>query len=106
MAWVVLVAAGLLEIGWALLLKQSDGFSRGWPTIGFGVLLLASVYLLSLALRTIPLGIAYAVWTGIGAIGAVIVGIVYFGEDADIGRLVCISLILMGIVGLKLSSPH
>jgi quaternary ammonium compound-resistance protein SugE len=106
MAWVVLFLAGLLEVGWAVLLKQSSGLTRWRPSLGFAVLMLGSVFLLSLSLRTIPLGTAYAVWTGIGAVGAAVLGVLCFNEELDVWRIVCIALIVAGIVGLKLVSPH
>lgn len=106
MAWVVLFVAGLLEVGWAICLKSAKGFTVLWPSIGFGVFMLASVYLLGVALKSLPLGTAYTVWTGIGAIGTVVFGILALGESADPRRLVCIGLILVGIVGLKLVSSH
>ncbi len=105
MAWVVLFIAGLLEIGWAVCLKYARGFTAFWPSVGFGGFILGSVYLLGLALRSLPLGTAYTVWTGIGAVGTVVFGILAFGESADLRRLACIGLILAGIVGLKLVSP-
>jgi quaternary ammonium compound-resistance protein SugE len=98
----MLVAGGLFEIGWAVALKYTQGFSRLWPTVAFVVSMALSVGLLGVAMRTLPMGTAYAVWTGIGALGTVILGIVLFGEPADLPRLVCIALILAGIVGLKL----
>lgn len=103
MAWVVLVIAGLFEVGWAIGLKYTEGFTRLWPTVGTVVAMTVSVVLLGLAMRTLPVGTAYAVWTGIGAIGTVILGIVLFGDPATTGRLVCLGLILAGIVGLKLT---
>lgn len=106
MAWIILVAAGMFEVLWAVCLKESRGFTRPWPTVGFGAFMLASVGLLGVALRMLPLGTAYAVWTGIGAIGTVVVGIVWLGEGTDPRRLACVGLILAGIVGLKLLSPH
>ena len=106
MAWVILLVAGLLEVCWAGLLKSSAGFTRFWPSVGFASSMLASVALLGLALRSLPLGTAYAVWTGIGAVGTVLLGIVLLGEPADPRRLACIGLILAGIVGLKLLAPH
>jgi quaternary ammonium compound-resistance protein SugE len=106
MAWVVLFVAGLLEIGWALCLKSARGFTLFWPSVGFAAFMLASVYLLGVALKSLPLGTAYTVWTGIGAVGTVILGIFVFGEPADPRRLACIGLIVAGIVGLKLASPH
>ncbi|WBY01316.1 quaternary ammonium compound efflux SMR transporter SugE [Ramlibacter tataouinensis] len=103
MAWLVLVVAGLFEVGWAIGLKYTEGFTRLWPTVGTVVAMTISVVLLGLAMRTLPVGTAYAVWTGIGAIGTVILGIVLFGDPATIARLVCVGLILAGIVGLKLT---
>lgn len=105
MAWVVLVVAGLLEVGWAVCLKYTRGFTALWPSVGFAVLMFFSVFLLGVALKSLPLGTAYAVWTGIGAVGTVVVGILVLGEPADPRRLVCIGLILAGIVGLKLVTP-
>lgn len=106
MAWLVLFVAGLFEVGWALCLKASQGFTRPWPTTGFAVFMFASVYLLAVAMRSLPLGTAYAVWTGIGAVGAVAVGVAVLGEPADARRMACVGLIVAGIVGLKLASPH
>jgi quaternary ammonium compound-resistance protein SugE len=106
MAWVVLVIAGLFEIGWAVCLKYTKGFTALWPTVGFVGFMFASVYLLGVALKALPLGTAYTVWTGIGAVGTVVVGIVAMGETADPRRLFCITLILAGVVGLKLTSSH
>jgi len=103
-AWVVLVVAGLFEIGWAVALKYTQGFTRLWPTVAFAVSMALSVGLLGVAMRTLPMGTAYAVWTGVGAIGTVILGIILFGESTDVPRLVCVVLILAGIVGLKLVS--
>jgi quaternary ammonium compound-resistance protein SugE len=104
MAWVVLFVAGILEIGWAVGLKYTAGFTRLWPTVATGVALLASMSLLGVALRTLPLGTAYAVWTGIGSVGTAVLGIVLFREPATAMRLVCIGLIVAGIIGLKLAS--
>lgn len=106
MAWVVLVLAGLFEVGWTVSLKYSQGFTRLTPTIATGTLSLASILLLGLAVRWLPIGTAYAVWTGIGAVGTVLLGMLLFGEPADWQRLVCIALIVTGILGLKLVSPH
>jgi quaternary ammonium compound-resistance protein SugE len=105
MAWVILVFAGILEIGWAVGLKYSAGFTRVWPTIVTVAAMAGSLGLLGLALRTLPLGTAYAVWTGIGTVGTVVVGILLFGEDPSLARLLCVCLILSGIVGLKLITP-
>ncbi len=101
-AWALLFVAGLFEIGWAVGLRYSEGFSRLMPTIGTAVALVLSMALLGLALRTLPLGTAYAIWTGIGTVGTAVLGIVLFREPATVARLVCIGLIVAGIVGLKL----
>lgn len=105
MAWVILFFAGLAEVGWAVGLKYTEGFSRLWPTLGTVASMIVSLWLLGLALKDLPLGTAYAVWTGIGTIGTAILGIVLFGESAAALRLVCIGLIVAGIVGLKLATP-
>ncbi|HET9776316.1 MAG TPA: quaternary ammonium compound efflux SMR transporter SugE [Gemmatimonadaceae bacterium] len=104
MAWVVLFVAGLFEVGWAVGLKYSDGFSRMWPVAGTVVALIASMALLGLAVRTLPLGTAYAVWTGIGTVGTAVLGIILFREPASAVRMVCIALIVIGILGLKFAS--
>lgn len=103
MTWIVLFIAGLLETAWALALKESHGFSRLGPTVLFAVALLASMALLALALRSLPLGTGYAVWTGTGAVGAALAGIVAFGEPATLGRLLPVGLIAVGIVWLALA---
>jgi quaternary ammonium compound-resistance protein SugE len=105
MAWLVLALAGLCEIGWAVGLKYSAGFTRLWPSLWTGAAMIASLWLLALALKSLPLGTAYAVWTGIGAVGTALLGIVLFAEPADALRLMCIGLIVAGIVGLKLVTP-
>jgi quaternary ammonium compound-resistance protein SugE len=105
MAWVVLFIAGLLEIGWAVGLKYTQGFTKLWPSVGTVAAMAASFLLLAHALKTIPVGTAYAVWTGIGAVGTVVVGMAFLGEPREAGRVVCILLIITGIVGLKLVSP-
>jgi quaternary ammonium compound-resistance protein SugE len=104
MAWLLLGLAGLLEIGWAIGLKYTKGFTELWPTVGTVAAMIASISLLGIAMRTLPVGTAYAVWTGIGAVGTVILGIVLFGESAGVGRLVCVCLIVAGIIGLKIVS--
>lgn len=104
MAWLILVLAGIFEIAWAVGLKYTEGFSRFWPTAGTVAAMIVSVTLLGIAVKTLPLSTAYAVWTGIGAVGAVILGIVLFNESASAPRLLCVGLILVGIVGLKLVS--
>lgn len=107
MAWLILFFAGLCEIGWAVGLKYTDGFTRLWPTVFTGASLLVSMALLGIAMKSLPLGTAYAVWTGIGAVGTVILGIVLFKEPATVARLVCVGLIVAGILGLKtFSSPQ
>ncbi len=105
MAWVVLLFAGLFEIGWAVGLKYTNGFTRLWPSVFTAASMAVSLVLLGVALRTLPLGTAYAVWTGIGAVGTVVLGIVLFGEPATTGRLACAGLIVAGIVGLKVLAP-
>ena len=106
MAWVVLFVAGLMEIGWAVGLKYTAGFTRLWPSLGTTAALVVSMGLLGLSLRTLPLGTAYAIWTGIGTLGTAVLGIVLFREPATAARLICIGLILAGIVGLKLVTPE
>jgi quaternary ammonium compound-resistance protein SugE len=102
-AWFVLLIAGLLETAWAVGLKYSEGFTRLWPSVFTAAAMAASLYLLAVALRTLPLGTAYTVWTGIGAVGAVIWGILFMGESASAIRVFCILLIIAGIVGLRLA---
>jgi quaternary ammonium compound-resistance protein SugE len=104
-AWLILFIAGLCEVGWAVGLKYTDGFSRLWPSAATLLAMVVSVVLLGWSLKTLPLGTAYAVWTGIGAVGTVLLGIVLFGESREVGRLLCIVLIVAGIVGLKLLTP-
>ena len=104
MAWAILVVAGLLEIGWAIGLKYTHGFTRPVPTALTICAMVASMWLLGLAARTLPIGTAYAVWTGIGAVGAAGVGMLIYGEPATTLRILCILLIVSGIVGLKLFS--
>ena len=106
MAWIILVLAGLLEIGWAIGLKYSAGFTRLLPSVLTAVSMLGSVVMLGLALRTLPLGTAYAIWTGIGTVGTAIFGIMVLGEPASTARIACIALIVSGILGLKLLSPQ
>lgn len=106
MAWFVLFVAGLLEIGWAVGLKYTEGFTRPAATLLTVASLIGSVALLGLALKALPLGTAYAIWTGIGTLGTAILGIVFFGESATVARLTCIGLIVAGIAGLKLVSPE
>lgn len=101
MSWVLLVVAGLFEIMWAVGLKFTDGFTRFWPSVGTVIALVISFGLLGLAAKSLPIGTAYAVWTGIGAAGTVICGIVFLGDPLTATRLVCVGLILAGVVGLK-----
>jgi len=104
MAWVYLVLAGLFEIGWAVGLKYSQGFTRFWPSAATVVSMAISFILLGVSLRSLPLGTAYAVWTGVGAAGTVLLGIMLFGESASAARLSCVGLIVAGMVGLKFLS--
>jgi quaternary ammonium compound-resistance protein SugE len=104
MAWFILFIAGLLEIGWAVGLKYTDGFTRLVPTVLTLASMIASMALLGLSLKTLPLGTAYAVWTGIGTVGAALLGIALFGDPATVGRLACVGLIVAGILGLKMLS--
>ncbi|MEJ7667884.1 MAG: quaternary ammonium compound efflux SMR transporter SugE [Casimicrobiaceae bacterium] len=102
MAWLVLGVAGLFEAAWAIGLKYTDGFTRPWPSAGTALAMVISVVLLASAMRTLPVGTAYAVWTGIGAVGTVLLGILLFDEPATVAWLACIALIVAGIAGLKL----
>lgn len=105
MAWIILVLAGLCEVVWAIGLKYTAGFTRLWPSVGTALAMLVSLGLLGIALKTLPLGTAYAVWVGIGAVGTVILGIALLGESANPARLVSVALIIVGIIGLKLATP-
>ncbi len=105
MAWTMLFFAGLLEIAWAVGLKYSEGFTRFWPSVGTAVALVLSMVLLAAAMRTLPVGTAYTVWVGIGAVGTVILGIVLWQEPVNAARMISVGLILAGVVGLKLSTP-
>lgn len=104
MAWTLLCIAGLFEVAWAVGLKYTHGFTRPWPTLATGAAMVVSMVLLARAVRTLPIGTAYAVWTGIGAVGATILGMVLLGEPRDATRLACIGLIVAGILGLRLVS--
>jgi quaternary ammonium compound-resistance protein SugE len=106
MSWFLLFIAGLLEVAWAAGLKSSDGFTRLWPSVFTVVTALGSFVLLALAMRQLPLGTAYAVWTGIGAVGAFVFGIVMMGEAVTVARIASALLIVVGLIGLKLSSDH
>lgn len=105
MAWVVLVIAGLFEVGWAIGLKYTEGFTRLWPTVGTVVAMVISLWMLGIAMRSLPVGTAYSVWVGVGAVGTVVLGIALFGEAVNPGRLISVALIIAGIVGLKLATP-
>jgi len=102
MSWFILVLAGLAEIGWALGMKYTEGFTRLWPSLGTVASMAISVALLGIAVKSLPLGVAYAVWTGIGIIGTAIGGAVLLGEPMSVGQLLCVGLILAGIIGLKI----
>jgi quaternary ammonium compound-resistance protein SugE len=103
MAWLYLLLAGLLEIGWAILLKKTDGFTRLGPSVATFVLYIASIWLLSLALRSLPTSTGYAVWVGIGAVGTALIGLLFLGEPATALRLVSITLIILGVIGLRVA---
>lgn len=105
MNWFILVAAGLFEIGWAIGLKYTEGFTRLWPSLGTALAMVVSLGLLGIAMKSLPVGTAYAVWVGVGAVGTAILGIVLFGEPASPARLLSLALILAGIIGLKLATP-
>lgn len=106
MAWIYLIIAGLLEVVWATAMKYSEGFTKLWPSVLTIGAMILSFGLLSMSMKELPLGTAYGIWTGIGAVGAVIVGLVFMGEPATLQRLFFVALILTGLVGLKLSSSH
>lgn len=103
MAWVILLLAGLFEVGWAIALKYTEGFTRLWPSLLFGVSMTLSVSLLGYSLKFLPLGTAYAIWTGIGALGTFAAGIAFFGEAASPARIGCVLLIVAGMAGLKMT---
>ena len=104
MAWIYLLVAGILEVFWAISLKYTDGFSKLWPSLSTVAGMIASFYFLAQALKTIPVGTGYAIWTGIGAAGTAILGIMLFAEPASLVRLFCLGLIIAGIIGLKLAA--
>ena len=106
MNWIYLIVAGFLEVGWAIGLKYTEGWTRLWPSILTGATMIASFYFLSLALKSLPIGTAYAVWTGIGTVGAAVLGMILFDEPRDITRILCILLIVAGIAGLKITAPQ
>jgi quaternary ammonium compound-resistance protein SugE len=105
MAWVILVLAGLFEVGWAIGLKYTQGFSRLWPTIWTVLAMIISLWLLGIAMKSLPVGTAYSIWVGVGAVGTVVLGIVLLGEPANAARLVSVALIMAGIIGLKIATP-
>jgi quaternary ammonium compound-resistance protein SugE len=106
LAWLALLLAGVLEIGWPLGVKYSEGFTRLWPSIATVLAVGASFALLAISLESVPFGIAYAIWTGLGVAGSAVLGIALFGEPADALRIACLALILIGIIGLKSAAPH
>ncbi len=105
MAWVLLVIAGLFEVGWAIGLKYTEGFTRVWPTVWTALSMVVSLWLLGIAMKTLPVGTAYGIWVGVGAVGTAALGIVLLDEPVNIGRILSLGLIIAGIVGLKLASP-
>lgn len=106
MSWIYLVIAGFLEIGWAIGLKYTEGWTRLYPSLLTAATMMASFYFLSLAVKTLPIGTAYAVWTGIGTVGAAVLGMVIFGESREVSKIICILLIVISIAGLKLTSTQ
>ncbi|HDQ41304.1 MAG TPA: quaternary ammonium compound efflux SMR transporter SugE [Desulfonatronum sp.] len=105
MAWVILFIAGMFEVGWAIGLKYTDGFTRLWPMLGTALSMIVSLLLLGVAMKSLSVGTAYAIWVGVGAVGTVVLGIILFGEPANAARLISVTLIIAGIVGLKLATP-
>jgi quaternary ammonium compound-resistance protein SugE len=105
MAWVILVIAGLFEVGWAVGLKYTEGFTKLWPTAWTALAMIISLWLLGIAMKSLPVGTAYSIWVGVGAVGTVILGIVLLGEPANTLRLISVALIIAGIIGLKLATP-
>lgn len=104
LSWFILILAGLFEVGWAIGLKYTEGFTRFWPTVGTVLAMVISVALLGLALKQLPVGSAYAIWVGVGAVGTVILGILLLGESASLARLISVGFIIVGIIGLKLAT--
>ena len=104
MAWILLLVAGVLEVGWAIGLKYTEGFTRLWPSVFTLAAMTGSVVLLGIAMKSLPVGTSYAVWVGVGAVGTAVMGIILFGESADAGRLASLGLIVAGIIGLKLAT--
>jgi quaternary ammonium compound-resistance protein SugE len=105
MAWMILILAGLFETGWAIGLKYTEGFTRFWPTVWTVFAMIVSLWLLGIAMRTLPVGTAYSVWVGVGAVGTVVLGIALLEEPANAARLASVGLIIAGIIGLKLATP-
>jgi quaternary ammonium compound-resistance protein SugE len=105
MAWFILLLAGLFETGWAIGLKYTEGFTRLWPTVWTVFAMLISLWLLGIAVKTLPVGTAYSVWVGVGAVGTVVLGIALLGEPANVIRVISVGLIIVGIIGLKLATP-
>lgn len=105
MAWMILLLAGLFETGWAIGLKYTDGFTRLWPTAWTVFAMIVSLWLLGIAVKTLPVGTAYSVWVGVGAVGTVVLGIALLDEPANAARLISVGLIIAGIIGLKLATP-
>jgi quaternary ammonium compound-resistance protein SugE len=105
MSWAILVVAGLFEVGWAIGLKYTQGFTRLWPSVWTVAAMVISLWLLGIAMQTLPVGTAYSIWVGVGTVGAVVLGIALFGEPANAARLISVALIIAGIVGLKLTTP-
>ena len=105
MNWAILVVAGIFEVGWAIGLKYTEGFTRLWPSVWTVLAMIISLGLLGIAMKTLPVGTAYSVWVGVGAVGTVVLGIVLLGESASLARMISVALIVAGIVGLKLSTP-
>src|SRR5215475_574663 len=105
MAWVILVVAGLFEVGWAIGLKYTEGFTRLWPTLWTALSMLISLWLLGIAMQSLPVGTAYSIWVGVGAVGTVLLGVVVLGEPANTARMVSVGLIIAGLIGLKLATP-
>lgn len=101
----ILILAGLFEVGWAIGLKYTEGFTRLWPTIWTALAMIVSLWLLGIAMKSLPVGTAYSIWVGVGSVGTVILGIALLGESANPGRLISVALIIAGIVGLKLATP-
>jgi quaternary ammonium compound-resistance protein SugE len=106
MNWVILFVAGIFEAGWAIGLKYTQGFTRLWPTVWTAIAMLISLWLLGVAMKDLPVGTAYSVWVGVGAVGTVVLGIILFGEPAHLTRLISVALIISGIIGLRMSTPN